>query len=108
VKPHRIHVWPWLRLPGSLVLRDWLAITIGSRIFAWRDMDDSELAHELEHVRQWARHGWAFPVAYLVAAQTARRAGKSWYRDNRFEVEARGAAKRLTRNPRKDPPQPGR
>ncbi len=104
---HRVHVWPWLRRPGSLLLRDWLAITIGSRIFAWRTMDEAELEHEVEHVRQWARHGWTFPLAYFVAAATARRAGKSWYRDNRFEVEARDAAKRLGRTP-KDPPQPGR
>lgn len=105
---HRIHVWPWLRRPGSLVLRDWLAITIGRRIFAWRGMDAVELEHELEHVRQWDRHGWRFPVAYLAAALGARRGGKSWYRDNRFERDARDAAKRVARIQPKDPAQPVR
>jgi hypothetical protein len=92
---HRLHVWPWLRRPGSLLLRDWLAITIGSRIFAWRPMNAAELDHELAHVRQWDRHGWYFPFAYLAAALRARRAGKRWYRDNRFEQEARDAARRV-------------
>jgi hypothetical protein len=92
--PHRIHVWPWLRLVGRLALADWLAITIGRHVFAWRPMTDAELAHELEHVRQWKRHGWLFPVAYLAASLGARRSGKRWYRDNRFEVEARKAARR--------------
>ena len=100
---HRVHVWPWLRLPGSILLRDWLAITIGRRIFAWRRMTDEELEHELEHVRQWTRLGWAFPIAYLVASMTARRAGKRWYLDNRYEREARDAAKRIARMPGGDP-----
>lgn len=100
---HRVHVWPWLRAPGSLLLRDWLAITIGHRIFAWRPMTDVELEHELEHVRQWARFRWAFPIAYLVASMTARRAGKSWYHDNRFEREARDAVKRIARTPGRHP-----
>ena len=91
---HRLHVWPWLRRPGSLLLRDWLAITIGSRVFAWRRMSDEELEHELEHVRQWGRMGWRYPIAYLAASLQARRAGGRWYRDNRFEVEARAAASR--------------
>ena len=100
---YRVHVCPWLRRPGSLLLREWLAITIGSRIFAWRRMTDAELEHELAHVRQWARHGWRFPLAYLVAALRARRVGKSWYRDNRFELEARDAAKRVVGTPRSGP-----
>ena len=84
---HQVHVWPWLRLPGRLALRDWLAITIGRRMFAWRPMTDAELDHELEHVRQWRGQGGRFPVAYLAASIGARRAGKRWYHDNRYEVE---------------------
>lgn len=91
---HRVVVWPWLRRPGGLLLRNWLAITIGSTILAWRDLGDDELEHELEHVRQWRRHGWTFPIRYLRASAAARRAGKNWYGDNRFEVEARNAAER--------------
>ena len=86
---HRLHVWPWLRRPGALVLSDWLAITIGHRIFAWRALDERELAHELAHVRQWARYGIAFPLVYLADSLHVRRAGKRWYHDNRFEKEAR-------------------
>jgi hypothetical protein len=87
-------VWPWLRRPGTVLLPNWLAITLGGRIFAWRVLTDVELAHELEHVRQWRHYGLTFPVRYLKSAWSARRAGRSWYRDNRFEVEARAAAKR--------------
>ena len=91
---HRVHVWPWLRRFGALTIEDWLAITVGRRIFAWRQLNDVELAHELAHVRQWARHGVRFPLMYLADSLRARRAGKRWYHDNRFEREARQAAKR--------------
>jgi hypothetical protein len=99
VTRHRVHVWRWLRLPGSLLLRDWLAITLGHHILAWRRLTDRELEHELEHVRQWARHGLAFPIAYLIASLRARRAGQRWYHDNPFEVEARTAADHATTRP---------
>ena len=89
---HRVVVWPWLRLLGRLILRDWLAITLGPLILAWRPLTDVELAHELAHVRQWQRHGIWFPFVYLAASLAARRAGGGWYRDNAFEVEARRAA----------------
>lgn len=89
---HRVVVRPWLRRPGGLVLRDWLAITIGSTIFAWRALGDEELEHELEHIRQWRRHGISFPLRYVNASIRARRAGKRWYHDNAFEVDARAAA----------------
>lgn len=87
-----VHVWPWLRPLGGLLLPDWLAMAIGRHIIAWRPLSASELAHEREHVRQWVHHGWAFPLHYLAASFRAWRAGGSWYRDNRFEVEARAAA----------------
>lgn len=94
MRPPRVHVWPWLRLPGRLLLPDWLAITIGRHVFAWRAMTEPETAHELAHVEQWRRHGWRFPIAYLAASLQARRAGRHWYADNRFEVEAREAVRR--------------
>ena len=90
---HRVHVWPWLRRPGRLVLRDWLAITIGRHIYAWRPMNGGELAHELEHVRQWRRHGWRFPLMYAAESLRARGRGKRWYADNRYEEAARLAAR---------------
>ena len=89
---HRVVTLPWLRHIGRLLLPDWLAITIGNTVFAWRDLTDAELEHELEHVRQWRRMGLRFPLIYLVESLRARRAGGRWYRDNRFEVEARAAA----------------
>lgn len=97
---HRVHVWPLLRLPGRLILRDWLAITLGRDIFAWRQLSETELAHELQHVRQWQRHGLLFPLVYVAAALRARRGGKRWYHDNKFEEEAREAAKRIGSRPR--------
>lgn len=89
---HHVVVWPWLRRPGSLLLRNWLAITIGSTILTWRNLGAEELEHELEHVRQWRRYGWLFPIRYLWASVAARRGGDGWYGGNRFEVEARAAA----------------
>lgn len=94
---HRVHTWPWLRRLGRRVLPKWLAITIGHHIFAWRAMTAEELAHELVHVRQWGAHGWRFAIAYLAESIRARRAGKRWYHDNRFETEAREMAHRAVR-----------
>ena len=89
---HRVHVVPWLRRPGSLLLKQWLAITIGRDIFSWRDLDPAELEHELEHVRQWRSHGATFPLVYLGASLRSAASGSGWYRGNRFEVDARRAA----------------
>ena len=91
---HRVVTWPWLRGIGGLVLRDWLAITIGRTVFAWRALTDDELEHELEHVRQWGRLGVRYPLAYFAESLRARRVGGRWYHDNRFETEARAAARR--------------
>jgi hypothetical protein len=89
---HRVHVWPWLRHLGRLVLPNWTAITIGRDVLAWRPLDERELRHELAHVEQWRRHGWRLAVRYALASWKAWRAGAGWYRGNRFEVEARAAA----------------
>jgi hypothetical protein len=97
---HRLHVWPWLRRIGAAVLPDWLAISIGPRIFAWRKLTAAELEHELEHVRQWRRYGVAFPLVYLAESVRVRRSGKRWYVDNRFERAARDAARRVGVNGR--------
>ena len=65
---HRVHVVPWLRRPGRLLLKEWLAITIGRDIFCWRELNPAELNHELAHVRQWRSHGAAFALVYLGAS----------------------------------------
>jgi hypothetical protein len=44
---HRVVVLPWLRLLGPFLIDNWLAITIGRTIFAWRALNDVELEHEL-------------------------------------------------------------
>jgi hypothetical protein len=85
-------VVPWLRRVGGLVLPNWLAITIGRDVFAWRPLTDRELRHELTHVAQWKRYGWTLAPRYALASWRAWRAGEGWYRGNRFEVEARAAA----------------
>ena len=89
---HRVHVLPWLRRPGSLLLKEWLAITIGRDIFCWRELNAAELNHELAHVRQWRTHGATFPLVYLGASLRSAFSGDGWYRGNSFEVEARHAA----------------
>jgi hypothetical protein len=90
---HRVHVVPWLRrLGGRVLISDWLAITVGRDIVAWRPLDEVELAHELAHVRQWERDGAAFAARYALASLVALAGGRHWYRDNVFEVAARSAA----------------
>jgi hypothetical protein len=96
--PVHLYVRPGLRRVGDrLLVRGWLAITIGTSIVSWRVLDPAELAHEFEHVRQWRRHGTAAYVArYALASLRAVLAGGDWYRDNAFEREAREAARRAT------------
>jgi hypothetical protein len=94
---HRVHVIPVLQRPAGRLFRDWLAITLGSHIWAWRELSPPELAHEVTHVRQWARHGILFPAAYALASVRAVMTGGHWYRDNAFEREARAAADEVAR-----------
>jgi hypothetical protein len=75
-----------------MLIPDWLAITIGRDIWTWRALSEAELAHELEHVRQWQRFGPLFVPRYAWASWRAARAGGHWYRDNAFEVAARATA----------------
>lgn len=90
---HRLIVLPFLRRPGArLIMPNWLAITIGRWIFAWRPLDQAELAHELAHVRQWRANGLRFIPRYLGASRAARNSGGDGYRDNHFEIEAAAAA----------------
>ncbi len=95
--PHRVVVLPWLRAIGPALIPKWLAITIGSTVFTWRKLTDVELEHELEHVRQWKRHGFLFPIAYFAESLRAKRAGRRWYNDNKFEEQARKAASTIRR-----------
>jgi hypothetical protein len=88
---HRLHVVPWLRRPGRVLLPDWLAITIGRDIFAWRDLSPAELRHELAHVAQWRHYGPDFALRYLAASLSSLLSGSGFYRGNRYEVEARRA-----------------
>jgi hypothetical protein len=93
---HLLVVVPWLKRPlQRFVLPNWLAITIGKRIFSWRALDEVELAHELAHVRQWQRYGMRFIPRYVRASSRASRAGGDRYRDNAFEKEAERAAESL-------------
>jgi hypothetical protein len=91
---YRLHVHPALRLLRRVLIPNWLAITLGRHVWAWRPLTDPELAHELAHVAQWRRYGLAFPFLYALASLRARRAGRRWYEENRFEIEARQEADR--------------
>jgi hypothetical protein len=99
--PYRLIVLPFLRRLGErFIMPNWLAITIWRWIFAWRPLDDAELAHELAHVRQWRANGLRFIRRYFAESRRAAAGGGDRYRDNRFEVEARAAADAVAR--RKD------
>ncbi|CAN5581528.1 hypothetical protein BH20CHL6_BH20CHL6_01850 [soil metagenome] len=95
----RIHVRPRLRGPAARLFPNWLAITIGRDIVTWRPLDGPELEHELEHARQWAAHGWRFPLRYWSSSLRVWRSGGDWYRDNAFEVTARAAAENRADSP---------
>jgi hypothetical protein len=77
------------------VLPNWTAITIGRRIFAWRKLDELELAHELTHVKQWQQYGLAFIVRYYMASRAAKADGGDRYCDNVYEKEAAEAAEKV-------------
>ncbi|MGI8927855.1 MAG: hypothetical protein ACR2H0_00110 [Candidatus Limnocylindrales bacterium] len=92
---HSAIVIPWLKGPMQrFVLKNWTAITIGSRIFSWRALDTAELAHELTHVKQWKHYGLSFIVRYLMESRRAARGGGDRYFDNKFEKEAAEAGEK--------------
>ena len=78
----------------KFVLPNWTAITIGSRIFSWRALDEVELAHELTHVKQWKRYGLGFIPRYYMASRAASKSGGDRYADNVFEKEAAEAGEK--------------
>jgi len=67
------------------------AITFGHVVLCVDELDDALLAHELVHVRQYERLGALFMPAYLWASTAAWLRGGHYYRDNRYEIEARHA-----------------
>lgn len=67
------------------------AITLGHVVLAIDDLDLSTLRHELVHVGQYERWGPLFVPAYLLSSLRARARGGDAYRDNDFEIAARGA-----------------
>ena len=89
--------WLWV---GGPVPPGSDAITIGRMISMRSSAVGSErlLRHELEHVAQWRRHGYAgFLVRYLGGYIKGRLAGfphKAAYRRIPFEVEAEWNARR--------------
>ncbi len=68
------------------------AMAVGHLVIAQRQgLTARILTHELAHVRQAARWGFAFPLVYLGASAWAALRGADAYWDNRFEVAARRA-----------------
>lgn len=93
-------VRPAPRLLTAVWGRRTAAMTLGRYILVRPDVlrsdrRDAVVAHELEHVDQWRRHGVAgFLARYLGAYLRARFAGVSHgdaYRSIPFEVDARRA-----------------
>lgn len=94
--PYRCVVIPLLRVIGQrFIFPTWLAITIGPIIFSWRKLDEVELAHEVQHVRQWRKNGLMYIPRYFAASKAASKAGKDRYLDNKFEAEAREVAEKV-------------
>lgn len=59
-------------------------VTIGACFLTGEKPSEALLGHERVHVRQWARHGWVFPLLYVLAGADPA--------SNRFEIEAGLAA----------------
>jgi hypothetical protein len=78
----------WI-VENVLPKNDFIAMTLGHTVIGrtWNDIEGSH-EHELVHVRQFERWGWAMGPAYLFASILAYFRGKRFYRDNVFEVEA--------------------
>jgi hypothetical protein len=75
-------------LPGGAA-----ALTLGHVVLGRSaELLAASRSHERAHVRQAERWGPLFVPAYLVACLAARARGGHWYRDNRFERDARRAA----------------
>ena len=66
------------------------AITFGHVVLSTRTMSPEVWRHELVHVRQWERWGPLFVPLYLLASLWAVLRRGHYYRDNAFEVAARG------------------
>lgn len=92
--------WLWI---GGPVPRGSSGITIGPVVSVRRGAERSAylLKHEAVHVHQWARHGVAFPVRYVLGYGKWRLAGKGhWgaYKRIPYEVEADWVARRQLRS----------
>ena len=71
------------------------AITFGHVVLSVKEpLADDVLEHELVHVRQYERWGPFFGPLYWWESLRAVLRGGHFYRDNRFEVEARRIAGR--------------
>lgn len=70
------------------------AITLGHTVLSVDELDPETLDHELVHVRQYERWGPLFIPIYLLASLLARLRGGHYYRDNPFEIHARGQSGR--------------
>lgn len=70
------------------------AIALGHVVIAeHQGLSSRVLTHELAHVRQAARWGIIFPVAYLASSIWAAIRGRDAYWHNSFEIAARKAEK---------------
>ena len=76
------------------------AITFGHVVLAVEELDQKTLEHELEHVRQYERIGPLYGPLYVLSSVRALLKGGHYYRDNRFEIEARAAADQWERTHR--------
>lgn len=72
------------------------AMALGHVVIAAHDgLSSRVLIHELAHVRQAARWGIVFPLAYLASSAWAAFRGRNAYWHNRFEIAARKAEKHV-------------
>lgn len=74
------------------------AITLGHVVIAITQEEQNRLrAHERAHVAQYEKWGLLFFVLYPASSLLQILAGRHFYQDNHFEVQARNAERALRR-----------
>jgi hypothetical protein len=88
--PKLVPRWAWAQTWGNHIYTTEKKEVLKEDVGTWL------IAHEAVHVLQWKRHGLLFPLLYLLDSLWCILTFKNYYSDNRFEVEARREALKMT------------
>jgi hypothetical protein len=84
--------------PGRSMDDSFSAMSVGHGVFMFDPLSKEQYRHEQHHVlHDWGKWGLIFPLVYALASVESRVFTGQWYKNNRFEVAARKAAKGTSR-----------